>query len=784
MSQLVRLQLNGESAGPIRAQVVVSGGERESSSMGELPSPEQVLTLYQDWRATYLALGGLDSGLGGSDRAIVAVSAGEHAGAIGQYASDPKACERKAKRFRQAMNHWLRASEFVTVRESLVGAFNRDAQTRFVICTDNPQLQQLPWVLWDLMALYPEIEVAISAQSYRGRPPELAFPIEDDLVRVLAILGDSTDINVQADRQFLSELPSAEVTFLPVPRRSELHDELWDRPVDILFFAGHSYSQDSTGTLQINADEALSLEAMQHALDRIARHGLTLAIFNSCDGLGLAKYLSQAILPLGIPYIIVMREAVPDAVAQAFLKHFLAAFSRGEAFHTAVRTARERLENTAESLPPYGEWMPIIWQNPLVEPPVWPTRFPTSRSAISSVRRGLLTSLAVGVGVVGLRFLGALQGWELGAYDWIIRARPADPVDPTMLVVTVTEDELNQDELSSISDRDLEQLLERLYADGASIVGLDIIRDRAVSPGLEKYFADGDRFITICKVAAAGRNEAEIEPSPQAAVGGLSFADVSIDKDRTSRRHLLGMSSQPGKCSAGYALSTLLAYNYLKGLDSANELGDGKRDRYLTWGARRVPLLKKHDGGYHNKDMRGETLLLNYRMPVDQRPFRQVTLTQVLEGEVPPDWIENKLVLIGVDAVSMRDPIRTPFRNDTGSHLEIPGVVYHAHLTSQLVDGVQGTRRFLRPLSRLADGVLILIWAGVGWIVVWRLGRDRYRIGGVAIATGALVFVYYAGFVWLGIWLPLVPCVVSLVSAASLYKIVENFDMTLLGENR
>ncbi|PZO11377.1 MAG: hypothetical protein DCF25_19485 [Leptolyngbya foveolarum] len=59
----------------------------------------------------------------------------------------------------------------------------------------------------------------------------------------------------------------------------------------------------------------------------MTRHGLTLAIFNSCDGLGLAKYLSQAIAPISVPYIIVMREAVPDAVAQTFLKYFLAAFS-------------------------------------------------------------------------------------------------------------------------------------------------------------------------------------------------------------------------------------------------------------------------------------------------------------------------------------------------------------------------------------------------------------------------------------------------------------------------
>ena len=784
MSQLVRLQLEGGSTGPIRAQVVVSGVEEGASAVGQLPSLEPVLLLYQEWRAMYLALGS-------AGRKIVAEGTGEHEGLSGSYASDPKVCAQKAKQFRRAFDDWLRSRDFVPVREVLLAAFNRDATTRFAICTDNKQLQQLPWVLWDLMALYPTMEVAISTLSYRARSKEMAFPVQGDRVRVMAILGDSTHIDVQSDRQFLSELPGAEVTFLPTPQRTALHDELWNKPVDILFFAGHSYSQDDSGTLQINADEAMSLEEIQHALGRIARHGLTLAIFNSCDGLGLAKHLSQKIFPLGIPYIIVMREAVPDAVAQAFLRYFLAAFSQGEPFHTAVRTARERLENTADVLPPYGEWMPVIWQNPLAEPPVWPQRqaqrqaqkqeiepsvsfeqLAVRRSKLR-VRNGFLASLAVGVGITALRFLGALQGWELVAYDWTLRSRPADPVDSSILVVTIPENELNLDELSSISNRDLEQLFAMLYDRGASVVGLDIIRDRDVSLGLAKYFADGDRLITVCKVAAAGSGEQEIAPSPQANPDGVGFADTSLDKDLTSRRHLMSMRVQPGACSTDYALSTLLAYNYLKQVDAEIELDGGRH--YFTWGGRRVPFLRDRSGGYHNSDMGGDTILLNYRMAADNRdPFRRVTLGQVLSGEVPSSWIQDKIVLIGVDAVSVKDSIRTPFRASNGSHLEIPGVVYHAHLTSQLIDGVQGARRFLRPLHPVIDGVLIVLWAGVGCAIVWRTGRNIYQASGMSIAIVVLAGTYYGSFVLIGLWLPLVPCVMSLVGGASLYKIVKS----------
>lgn len=44
-----------------------------------------------------------------------------------------------------------------------------------------------------------------------------------------------------------------------------------------------------------------------------------IAIFNSCDGLGLAQELAD----LHIPQMIVIKEPVPDKLAQEFLKYFL-----------------------------------------------------------------------------------------------------------------------------------------------------------------------------------------------------------------------------------------------------------------------------------------------------------------------------------------------------------------------------------------------------------------------------------------------------------------------------
>ena len=146
------------------------------------------------------------------------------------------------------------------------------------------------------------------------------------------------------------------------PSRRELDNWLWDEQGwDILFFAGHSCSQAdiTTGQIYINEVDTLTIPQLKNALKKAIRRGLKIAIFNSCDGLGIASELAD----LHIPQIIVMREPVPDLVAQEFLKYFIQAFSRGESLYLAVREAQERLQFLEDKFP-YATWLPVIFHNP------------------------------------------------------------------------------------------------------------------------------------------------------------------------------------------------------------------------------------------------------------------------------------------------------------------------------------------------------------------------------------------------------------------------------------
>lgn len=108
----------------------------------------------------------------------------------------------------------------------------------------------------------------------------------------MAILGNSKDIDLETETRFLKSLQDAEVSFLVNPSRQELNTQLWN-PVgwDILFFAGHSHTEGETGRIYINENQtnnSLTIEELEEALKAAIDNDLKLAIFNSCDGLGLA----------------------------------------------------------------------------------------------------------------------------------------------------------------------------------------------------------------------------------------------------------------------------------------------------------------------------------------------------------------------------------------------------------------------------------------------------------------------------------------------------------------
>ncbi|NEO68878.1 ABC transporter substrate-binding protein [Moorena sp. SIO3H5] len=322
------------------------------------------------------------------------------------YLSSKQECEEFADELNKNLNQWLNSNHgFRRIRDKLAAQLrsntDRNTHIRVMIQTDNPQLQRLPWHLWDFWNDHDSVEITLSPLEYEtitANPP-------NDQVRVLAILGNSEGIDIEPDKQHLQELIGKDslLEFLVKPTREQLEASLRDAlGWHILFFAGHSSSERKrdrmTGRIYINDTDSLTIDELKHALKTAINNGLKLAIFNSCDGLGLGNALAE----LQIPQVIIMKEPIPDQVAHKFLEFFLTEFTQRKPLEQAVRVARQRLESIQHELP-YATWLPVIYQHPTAKPWCWPVSesLESSREELSPVNRLIKLALAT-VALVGI----------------------------------------------------------------------------------------------------------------------------------------------------------------------------------------------------------------------------------------------------------------------------------------------------------------------------------------------------------------------------------------------
>jgi CHASE2 domain-containing sensor protein len=774
MQKWVVLGLDGTLTTGLRVTLAIGieGDRAATEAQGYLPPNPGLVKQYERWQSIYRSLDGFRI-------TPIKIAIG------GSYPEQLERCRQLAQELGQQLNDWLNADVFRPLKEKLLKRLTPDEAVRVVIKTDDPELRQLPWQLWNFFDDYSNAEIALSTPEYDTLPASKLATIHDR-VKILAILGNSAGIDVDGDRTVLETLAHAQITFLVEPHRNQLNDQLWEQDWDILFFAGHSSSQPSgeTGSLWINATEQLTLQDLRYALKQAVRAGLQLAILNSCDGLGLARQLED----LQVPQIIVMREPVPDRVAQEFLKHFLTSFAKGKPLYLAVRAARERLQGLEDDYP-CASWLPTLCQHPAALPFTWSdllqppeTDDDQSLSQTKPIRRqarfwklkiALLMSLMFTSGIVGVRSLGLLRPWELQAYDTFIRLRPDEGQDSRLLIVAVTEEDFQlpeqQQRVGSLSDLALARLLAKLRQFQARSIGLDIYRDipsYSSQTSLARMLQTMDNVFAICKVRDRTKNHPGIAPPADVPIVRQGFSDVIQDSDGVLRRHLLAMKPDASSpCIAPYALSAQLALHYLK--------TEGITARYtdsgeLTLNNIAVTRLRSPVGGYQHIETWGYQLFLNYRSyrnsPIEIAPV--VTLAEILAGRVKPEIIKDRIVLIGVTSQSTHDYIPTPYSTQHGVYQEMPGVIVQAQMVSQLLSAVKDGRALLSVWPIWGDVLWILGWSGVGAAIAGGCGSKRYSV----LVFGITLLGLSGLSLWLfiqGIWVPVVPAALTLTLTGS-----------------
>ncbi|MDJ0693409.1 CHASE2 domain-containing protein [Mastigocoleus sp. MO_188.B34] len=669
------------------------------------------------------------------------------------------------------INIWLNSTSFRPIDRNLRSRLSLDEDFQVIIESNDYTIRRLPWHLWDFFEDYQKAEVGLSKLNYEQVQKNSQKNIKK--VRILAILGNSQGIDVQQDRILLEQLPDASMKFLVEPSRRELDKWLWDKQGwDILFFAGHSHSQEDTGKIHINRKNCLTVAELKNALKYAIARGLKLAIFNSCDGLGLAKELGD----LNIPQTIVMRENVPDLIAHEFLKNFLTSFAAGESLHLAVRYARLQLQGLEDNFPG-ASWLPVICQNPAEITPTWEElRGRKKRDIFSRFNRvNLQTALTISVMVTacltGVRTLGLMQKWELSAFDSMTRIKPAEAPDKRILVITLTEADIQaqrERQKSSLSDPVLQELLEKLELHRPKAIGLDIYRDFSVDtkyPNLANRLRKNDNFFAICKASGQNQHSPGTSPPPEIPAQRVGFSDVVEDSDFVIRRQLISLTPEPdSSCKTQYSFSLQLAKKYLESQGIKLQFNNKGHFQF------RDVVFKPIDvptGGYQKFDSAGHQVLLNYRL--SPTVGKQITLAQALNGDFNSDWIKNNIVLIGVEAESVRDTFLTP-------HGKLSGVIIHAHMVSQILSAVLDGRSLLWVWSGSGELIWIWFWSLLGGVIALYNGSQLQR----SIFIGnALLTQFLVCFLLLlqGGWIPIVPSVLSFLITTLFVKIYTDFSV-------
>ena len=274
-------------------------------------------------------------------------------------------------------NQWLSSSDFSNkIERALRTELHPSDQIQIFIESDNPDIFRLPWESWQFYENFPYCEIILSTLEYPNAAPKAVTRglLRTSQLRILGVLGNSKGINVKKDEKELRRQfgDRCYIEFLDEPEPEELNNKLSDQKGwQILFFAGHSDSDDNAtnGRLHINQkpyNNTITIADLKQGLKQAIDRGLQLLIFNSCNSLALARDLVAE--SISLPPMIVMREPVPDKVAQEFLKFFLKYLIEGELLFVAVRKAKDELKRFDKHKFPVGaSGIPMLCQHPNFE---------------------------------------------------------------------------------------------------------------------------------------------------------------------------------------------------------------------------------------------------------------------------------------------------------------------------------------------------------------------------------------------------------------------------------
>ncbi|MEM9213333.1 MAG: CHASE2 domain-containing protein [Cyanobacteria bacterium P01_F01_bin.150] len=370
---------------------------------------------------------------------------------------------------------------------------------------------------------------------------------------------------------------------------------------------------------------------------------------------------------------------------------------------------------------------------------------------------GLLSGLLFLLLIIGGRLAGAFQLLEWRILDAFLRSHPSESPDERLLLVGIDEQSIRAVGTYPIPDQQLALVLQNLQRHQPRAIGLDLFRDLPVEPGyseLAMTMQSMDNLIGIERVLPP-----KVAPPPNLPSDQIGFVDVPPDEDGRLRRAMLGVQTDGG---FRFSLGLLLAKAYLDA--EGIPLESGVRDRStMRFGKAELPRVYANFGSYVGTNAGGADMqmLLNFRKGANA--FRAVSFRDVLAGNVDPEWVRDRIVLIGSTASSIQDHfnVATPSTVNQDDNF-VYGVEIQAHAASQIVHAALEQRPLIKSWPEWVEYLWILVWGllGIGFA---RYGRSPLQsLFWVSISAVGVTGISYLALL-VGWWIPLVPAAAGLI---------------------
>ena len=312
-----------------------------------------------------------------------------------------------------------------------------------------------------------------------------------------------------------------------------------------------------------------------------------------------------------------------------------------------------------------------------------------------------------------LKYLDRFVGdWETAAL------LPAEPQDPDIVVVAITDETLQRFPYSAPVDRDfLSDLLQTIDARGPRAIGLDVLLNQPTEPAKDDHLRRTlDAMKTPLIVSYAdessivnARQRAFLDGFVPARLRGLSA--LAADQFGTVRWIYPGHVGADGSYVTGFD----------RGLAAALGVETPATTAEIVWHGHPSPGVA---------------------------PFREYPANVI--AALPPQWLRDKVVLIGTVSDAHRTPFSTLFEAGTTT---MPAIEIHAHSLAQFLHHMSPPE--LGRLGNLAVAIAIAAMGATlalaGWALWLRIVAGAVLLVATWLASAAL---FHFGGVMVGMVAP------------------------------